>query len=74
MMAAMALMAGGMAFAQQPETQEPAKQETPAQPEEQNSEPVKEEAEKDGECKGECTPGESAEASSSLSGTTDTTK
>lgn len=64
MMAAMALMAGGMAFAQQPETQEPAKQE--------QTEPAKEEkAEKDGECKGESTSDECAKASSSPSGTTD---
>ena len=58
MMAALMLTAGGMAFAQQPESTEPEKQEVAAPAPEsatEESTTQEEKAGKDGDCKGDCT-------------------
>lgn len=75
MMAALMMMAGGMTYAQQPETTEPAGQEVSVQaPEAASDETTQEEkAEKDGESKGDCTDEKCGTADSSSSDTTQQT-
>ena len=75
MMAALMLTAGGMAFAQQPESTEPEKQEVAAPAPESATEASttqEEKAEKDGDCKGDCTKEKCGTADSSSSDNTET--
>ncbi len=75
MMAALMLTAGGMAFAQQPESTEPEKQEVAAPAPEsatEESTTQEEKAEKDGDCKGDCTKEKWGTADSSSSDNTET--